>query len=77
MANYEIRKGADMGAALAELRRQLGLNQHDAGVRAGIDPNYLSKIESGRSVSLLEHELRIFRRLGARVVVEFPAIRDE
>ncbi len=77
MAEYEIRNGADMGAALAELRRRLGLNQGEAGALAGIDPNYLSKIESGRTVSLLEHELRIFRRLGARVVVEFPNASHE
>lgn len=72
MIEYEIRRGADMGTAIAELRRHLSITQHEAGTRSGIDPNYLSKIEAGRTVTLLEHELRVFRRLGARVIVQFP-----
>lgn len=72
MTEFEIRRGADLGTAVAELRRRLDLTQQEAGRRAGIDPNYLAKIEAGRTVTLLEHQLRIVRRLGGRIVVELP-----
>lgn len=67
----EIRSGADIGRAIRSIRTAQGLNQTDAAELAGIEPNYLSKIEKGRTVSLLEHELRILRRLGARVTISF------
>jgi transcriptional regulator with XRE-family HTH domain len=67
----EIRSGADIGRAIRAIRTAQGLNQVDAAELAGIDSTYLSKIEKGRTVSLLEHELRILRRLGARVTVTF------
>lgn len=67
----EIRSGADIGRAIRSIRSAQGLSQIDAAELAGIDPTYLSKIETGRTVSLLEHQLRILRRLGARVTVTF------
>ena len=73
---YEVRRGQDVGHAIAELRRRLGLTQEQVSDRAGIATNYVSKIESGRTVTLIEHELRILRRLGARVVIEFPEVGD-
>ncbi|MCB0968120.1 MAG: helix-turn-helix transcriptional regulator [Ilumatobacter sp.] len=66
-----IRVGEDLGRAVAELRRRRGLTQEEAGDLTGLSKSYVSKIESGRSTSLLDHELRILRRLGARVTVEF------
>lgn len=73
---YEVRRGRDVGQAIAELRRRLGLTQEQVSDRVGIAENYVSKIESGRTVTLLEHELRILRRLGARVVIELPDVAD-
>lgn len=67
----EIRSGADIGRAIRAIRSAQGLSQIEAAELAGIDSTYLSKIEKGRTVSLLEHELRILRRLGARVTVSF------
>ena len=67
----EIRSGADIGRAIRAIRKAQWLSQVDAAELAGIDSTYLSKIEKGRTVSLLEHELRILRRLGARVTVTF------
>lgn len=68
---FEIRSGTDVGRAVAELRRRRGMNQEHAADLAGISKAYISKIETGRTSSLLEHELRTLRRLGARIVVEF------
>ena len=72
----EVRSGADMGRAIAALRSDAGLTQQELGDLAGLDATYVSKIESGRTVTLLEHELRILRRLGARVTIEFPNRSD-
>ncbi len=34
--------------------------------------DYLAQLESGRTVTLLEHQLRILRRCGATVTVSYP-----
>jgi transcriptional regulator with XRE-family HTH domain len=67
-----IRTGTDVGRAIGELRRKLKLSQSELSELVGLDPKYISKIESGRTVTLLEHELRILRRLGATITVEMP-----
>jgi transcriptional regulator with XRE-family HTH domain len=67
-----IRTGIDVGRAIGELRRKLKLSQSELSELVGLDPKYISKIESGRTVTLLEHELRILRRLGATITVEMP-----
>lgn len=72
----EVRNGADVGRAIAALRSRAGLTQRQLGDLAGLDAAYVSKIESGRTVTLLEHELRILRRLGARVTIELPSEPD-
>ncbi len=69
-SRYVIRSGSDFGRAIAELRRRRGMNQEQAAELTGLTKAYISKIESGRTSSLLEHELRILRRLGATVTVE-------
>lgn len=67
-----IRTGNDLGQAIVEARRSLDLSATEVAQRTGLSPQYLSKIESGRTTRVLEHQLRILRRLGARVIVEFP-----
>ena len=73
----EIRSGADVGRAIRAIRSAQGLSQIEAAELAGIDSTYLSKIEKGRTVSLLEHELRILRRLGARVTISYDSSTDD
>ncbi len=73
---HDIRSGADLGRAIRSIRTARRLSQADAAEVAGIDPTYLSKIETGRTVTLLEHELRILRRLGARISVSFDDEHD-
>ena len=71
MTKFQIRSGADLGRAVAQVRSDAGLTQAQLGDLVGLEATYVSKMESGRTVSLLEHELRILRRLGARVTVEW------
>lgn len=67
-----IRTGTDMGRAIVEVRRQQGLSARQTADQAGLTAQYLSKIEAGRTTRVLEHQLRVLRRLGAKVIVEFP-----
>ena len=67
-----IRTGTDMGRAIGEVRRASGLTQRELAESVGLDAKYISKIESGRTVTLLEHQLRILRRLGASITIELP-----
>lgn len=67
-----IRTGTDVGRSIGELRRKSKLSQNELSELVGLDAKYISKIESGRTVTLLEHELRILRRLGATITVEMP-----
>ena len=67
-----IRTGTDMGRAIVEVRRAQGLSARETAERNGLSPQYLSKIEAGRTTKVLEHQLRVLRRLGATISVEFP-----
>ncbi len=69
---FEIRSGEDLGRTIAQRRRDSEMDQTGLAELAGLSKAYISKIESGRTVSLLEHHLRILRRLGATITVEFP-----
>jgi transcriptional regulator with XRE-family HTH domain len=71
MPNQEwvVHSGEDVGRAIADIRHRRGLSQSALAELASLDPAYLSKIERGRSVSLLEHQLRTLRRLGATVTI--------
>ncbi len=73
---FQVRRGADLGRAIAQVRAEAGLTQQEVGLLAGIEDAYVSKIESGRTVSLLEHQLRILRRLGARLTIEWDGASD-
>jgi transcriptional regulator with XRE-family HTH domain len=72
MPKIEIRRSEDLGLAVSEARRALGLTQAQLAERSGIERTYLAKLESGLSTLLLDRTLRLFRRLGARLVVELP-----
>lgn len=68
----EIRRGADFGHALAEVRRARGLTQVTLAEQAGISRTYLATLEAGRTTSLLDHYVRALRRAGATITVTFP-----
>ena len=76
VASVEIASGSEIGRVIARLRRARGLTQADAGREVSLGGAYVSKIESGRTVSLLEHQLRLLRSLGARVIIEYDDDRS-
>ena len=66
---WAIHSGEDIGRAIAEIRREMGLTQTEFAQRIGLNRNYLAAIEAGRSGRLLELMLRVLRRSGAKVTI--------
>ncbi len=64
-----IRRAADLGRALAEVRTRRGLTQQQVAELAGMDRTYLSRLENDSSSVQLERALRALRRMGANVTV--------
>ncbi len=60
-----IRRAADLGRALAEVRTRRGLTQQQVAELAGMDRTYLSRLENDSSSVQLERALRALRRMGA------------
>jgi transcriptional regulator with XRE-family HTH domain len=71
MARWVVRQGRDLGAAIAEIRRQRGLTQEDLAETVGLDRTYLARLEAGSSVQLLDRAMLLLRRLGADVTVSW------
>jgi HTH-type transcriptional regulator/antitoxin HipB len=74
---WTIRSGADLGRAVAEIRGRRRLTQAELAEEAGLTRDYIAQLESGRTVTLLEHLLRILRRSGATITVTWPGEHAE
>jgi HTH-type transcriptional regulator/antitoxin HipB len=72
MERIEIRRPEDLGLAVSEARRAVGLTQAQLADQSGIERTYLAKLEAGLSTLLLDRSVRLLRRLGARLIVELP-----
>jgi predicted transcriptional regulator len=66
---YKVSVPEDLGAALRHFRTQNNVNQIDAAEWEGVSQPYLSRLESGKFGSSLNHALRLLRLLGYEVVV--------
>ena len=73
---FFVRRGADLGAAVREARVAAGLTQDELATAVSIDRTYLSRMEAGLSVLLLDRGLRLLRHLGAEVTVTIPEHSD-
>jgi transcriptional regulator with XRE-family HTH domain len=71
--SWTIRSGADFGRAIAAIRGRRGLTQETTAELVGVPRTYLTRIETGMTVILIERILRILRRLGAEVTVSFSS----
>ena len=74
---WVVRSGDDLGRAVAEIRHAQGLTQAELARQGAIDRTWLAKLESGRSAAVLDHLLRLLRRLGATVTITFEATDAE
>ncbi len=75
--SYSVRRGSDIGAAIAEARHARGLTQAELASELGVGRAYLAAMETGRTNRLIEHLLRALRRLGAEVTIAWPTTNAE
>lgn len=71
MARWTVRSAEDFGRSIAEIRRASGLTQRELAARCGISRHWLAKLEAGHTTPVLEHLLRLVRRLGANITITF------
>jgi transcriptional regulator with XRE-family HTH domain len=57
---------ARLGANVRERRRQLGVSQHELGLRAEVHPGAISPLELGRTLPRIEAFIRLSGALEAR-----------
>lgn len=68
---WVVRSGADIGQAIGEIRATRGLTQAELAENSGLSRHWLAKLETGRSAVVLDHMLRVLRRLGASITISF------
>lgn len=68
---WTVRSTEDLGHAVAEIRRARGMTQHELAEQGGITRAWLAQLETGRTTPVLNHLLRLLRRLGATVTITF------
>lgn len=73
---WVVRAGSDLGRAIAEIRSARGLTQAELAESAGLSRHWLAKLETGRSAVVLDHLLRVLRRLGATITITFDSGDD-
>ena len=66
---WTVHSAADLGRAVADIRRERGMTQAEVAAASGLSRSWLAKLESGRSNLVLDHLLRTLRRMGASVTV--------
>lgn len=72
-----VRRGGDLGRAVAGVRAARGLTQAEVAEVAGVERTYLARLEAGATVVLLDRALRVLRRLGATVTVQLDDVADQ
>jgi len=73
---WDVRSGEDLGRAIAGARAAAGLTQAEVAASVNLDRTYLARLEAGLTVKALERSLRILRRLGAHITVQFGPGED-
>jgi transcriptional regulator with XRE-family HTH domain len=71
MRQWVVRSAEDLGRSIADIRRERGLTQAQLAEQSSISRPWLAKLEAGHSTPVLEHLLRLTRRLGATITVTF------
>lgn len=69
--SWTVGSAEDLGLAVAEVRHARGLTQSEAAAGAGLSRTWLAKLEAGRSTRVLDHLVRVLRRMGATVTVSW------
>ena len=62
--NTTIHTSNDLGAAIRTARKQLGLNQSQLALAAGVGLRFIVDLEAGKPTLRLENVLRVIQALG-------------
>ena len=73
---HSVRSAADLGAAIADARRDAGLTQKELARRVGISRPYLAQVEHGRTSRLLDLLFDLLRVVGLELVVRRRGAHD-
>ena len=68
---WTVRSSDDIGRAVADIRRARGMTQTELAEQGGLTRVWLAKLETGHTTPVLDHLLRLLRRLGATVTITF------
>jgi transcriptional regulator with XRE-family HTH domain len=68
---WTVRSTEDLGRAVSEIRRARGMTQKELAEQGGLSRVWLAKLETGHTTPVLDHLLRLLRRLGATVTITF------
>ncbi len=66
---WNVRSGEDFGRAIGDLRRAKGMTQAQLAESGGLTRSWLARLEAGHSTPVLDHLLRLLRRLGATITI--------
>jgi transcriptional regulator with XRE-family HTH domain len=66
---WSVHSGEDFGRAIADLRRAKGMTQAQLAEASGLTRTWLARLETGHSTPVLDHLLRLLRRLGATITI--------
>lgn len=73
---WVLRRGDDLGRALAGVRAARGMTQAEVAEATGVERTYLARLEAGATVVQVERSLRVLRRLGATVTVHLDDVGE-
>jgi transcriptional regulator with XRE-family HTH domain len=68
---YRVYTGASMGPAIRHYRREANLTQSELADLVGLTPTYLSRLETGEGTEELRRIIRILKRLGVRITLQY------
>jgi transcriptional regulator with XRE-family HTH domain len=71
MEQWTVRSAEDLGRSIADIRHARGLTQSELAAQGGLSRPWLAKLEAGRSTPVLDHLLRLTRRLGATITITY------
>jgi transcriptional regulator with XRE-family HTH domain len=67
--HWTVRSAEDLGRAIADIRHAREMTQTELALESGLRRDWLAKLETGRPNRVLDHLLRVLRRLGATVTI--------
>jgi len=73
-----IQSTQQLGQALRTARKQLGLNQSDLALAAGVGVRFIVDLEAGKPTVRLETVMRVIEALGGQIILDgLPSVTGD